>query len=615
MSHDIEQHNTAPSATRRTVLTGAAWSVPVIAAASIAPMASASQGQLTVDIQGADIAAGGSRPVVVNLKNAGGQPWAGQVVTLSVGSIPAGMSLDDTTGVTDGSGQFTTTLRAAATVANGATVTVTVTAASLTATDTTTVSGGLTLTLTSANTRLTAGSASGFTATLKNAAGAGVSGQTLTFSVSDVTGTFSSVSGTTNSAGQVSSNLTTDKWTTPGATATVKVTGPGSTTATVSALVLGANAVLIGYNITGAMGTGNTNSYDPLTQPQRVFPSPIKQIVSGGLYDGTDGYFSLFLLEDGTVWGVGRNSKGQLGLGDTNDRLNITMIPNIPKAVQIAAGDDTGYAVLEDGRAMGWGSNGSREIGDGTQTNRTSPVFITGLGDQVAEIAAGAMGALARMKDKTVRAWGSNSNGQVGDGSTTPRATPVALSLTGVEQIVAGQVSSYARLSSGELRAWGDNGYGQLGIGSTSQSNSPAAVTGLTGAVAEIASAYRTVYARIAATGAVMAWGANDSREQGLTHYGMVGNNSNRNVSTPVTVISGGAAKLGASARVAYVQMTDKTFRAWSYNGDRGLGNGNTGGEPWTPVSANSTMPSGRTVTAMTNYSFSSLTTAYVLAP
>ncbi|MFO0604513.1 MAG: hypothetical protein U0324_15130 [Polyangiales bacterium] len=94
-------------------------------------------------------------------------------------------------------------------------------------------------------------------------------------------------------------------------------------------------------------------------------------------------------------------------------------------------------------------------------------------------VSAGELYTLALLDDGTVRAWGSNISGQLGDGTTTPRATPVAVAgLAGVRQVAAGYSHACALLADGSAMCWGRNNTGQLGDGTTTARLTPVAVAG-----------------------------------------------------------------------------------------------------------------------------------------
>jgi hypothetical protein len=144
-------------------------------------------------------------------------------------------------------------------------------------------------------------------------------------------------------------------------------------------------------------------------------------------------------------------------------------------------------------------------------------------------VAGGGEHSLALKNDGTVWAWGHNVYGQLGDGSTTTRLTPVRVSgLTQVIAIAAGEGHSLALKSDGTVRAWGHNVYGQLGDGITTNSSSPVTVSGLTGVISAIAAGGGHSLALKSDGTVVWAWGYNA--------YGQLGNNTTADSDVPVTV-------------------------------------------------------------------------------
>lgn len=93
----------------------------------------------------------------------------------------------------------------------------------------------------------------------------------------------------------------------------------------------------------------------------------------------------------------------------------------------IAAGQNASYARRSDGTVWGWGANSQGQVGDGTTTQRTSPVQTSGLSN-IALIGAGEAHAIAATTSGVVSTWGDNSYGQLGDGTTASRSTPGAIS-------------------------------------------------------------------------------------------------------------------------------------------------------------------------------------------
>ena len=201
--------------------------------------------------------------------------------------------------------------------------------------------------------------------------------------------------------------------------------------------------------------------------------------VTGAVVAGAG--FVLVLKTDGTVYGWGSNTNGQLGNGTTTTTSTPVQASGLSGVVAIAAGTAHSLALKSDGTVYAWGLNTNGQIGDGTTTQRTSPVQISGLSGVVA-IAAGASFSLAVKSDGTARAWGLNTNGQLGDDTTTQRTSPVTVTgLTGAVGIAAGATHSLALLSNSTVKAWGYNGNGQIGDNSQTQRKIPVAVAQLSG--------------------------------------------------------------------------------------------------------------------------------------
>lgn len=127
------------------------------------------------------------------------------------------------------------------------------------------------------------------------------------------------------------------------------------------------------------------------------------------------------------------------------------------------------------------GANEHGQIGDGTTMQRDSPVAVTLPGSVPATaIAAGFGHGLALGRNGTLYAWGANEHGQLGDGTTTDRYTPMAVTLPSsvlATAVAAGYQHSLALARNGTLYAWGYNTDGQLGDGTTEERDSPVPVT------------------------------------------------------------------------------------------------------------------------------------------
>jgi len=318
-----------------------------------------------------------------------------------------------------------------------------------------------------------------------------------------------------------------------------------------------------GDNSAGQLGDGSTVSSS--------FPVTITGLGGAVVSIATGDYHTVALMADGTVKAWGLNGSGQLGNGtNANSSLPVPVVGLSGRVMAIAAGDYFTLALMADGTVMAWGSNYYGQFGNGSYNNSSVPVAVTALGGTVKAIAAGWAHSVALMTDGTVKAWGDNYYGQLGNGSYNESSTPTAVSgLDGVvTAIAAGDTHTVALLTDGTMRTWGDNYYGQLGNGEDgSDSYTPVAVTGLAGTVAAIAAGdYHTV--AIMVDGTVKAWGDNGS--------GQFGDGSYNSSSLPVTTVGlGGAAKfIEAGNYFTVALLTDGTVKAWGDNSSGQLGNG-----------------------------------------
>jgi alpha-tubulin suppressor-like RCC1 family protein len=146
----------------------------------------------------------------------------------------------------------------------------------------------------------------------------------------------------------------------------------------------------------------------------------------------------------------------------------------LPSSV-LASGSSHSLIVKSDGTVWAVGDNANGQLGDNTTTPRATFAQVAGLSN-VTKVATGAQHSMALTSTGALYVWGDNAFGQVGDGTVIDRKTPVLLSLTGVTAIAAGEYHSVALKSNGDAYAWGRNVNGQLGKGNTTQGNAPAVI-------------------------------------------------------------------------------------------------------------------------------------------
>src|SRR2546425_338952 len=236
-------------------------------------------------------------------------------------------------------------------------------------------------------------------------------------------------------------------------------------------------------------------------------------------------------LPDGTVQCWGRNYSGQLGNGDgnlTNSPVPVTA-RGLTTATSVVTGDAHTCALLGDGTVQCWGVGDSGQRGDGTFNNIASvPVAVVGMGGaghltNALAVAARGYHSCALLGDGTVRCWGRNVDGQLGDGTTAPlncspgsggSSTPVqVIGITSAAAVIAGGYHTWALLADGTAWCWGRSGDGQLGTGARAGAATAVPVTNLTGVTAMTAGFYHTC--ALLPNGTVWCWGRNDDGQLG----------------------------------------------------------------------------------------------------
>ncbi|MTV26604.1 hypothetical protein FTX61_14445 [Nitriliruptoraceae bacterium ZYF776] len=212
----------------------------------------------------------------------------------------------------------------------------------------------------------------------------------------------------------------------------------------------------------GAHGLGAAGAWSP--EPLQVEGLPaVRDVAIGASH-------VLVLTEDGTVWTWGANWYGQLGHGTTDAAHVPQQVPGIVDAISVAAGFGHSVAAMSDGSVLAWGSNWEGQLGNGQMgwgVEERSPVPVANLSTAV-EVAAGADHTLALLADGTVRTWGTNGQGQLGNGSTTNSATPQLVPfVTDVKMLAASATGNHSLAlgHDGTLWSWGRNAEGQVGTG------------------------------------------------------------------------------------------------------------------------------------------------------
>jgi alpha-tubulin suppressor-like RCC1 family protein/rhodanese-related sulfurtransferase len=222
-----------------------------------------------------------------------------------------------------------------------------------------------------------------------------------------------------------------------------------------------------------AWGRNNNSQLGDGTTTSRSYPTPVTGLSNITALAVGDGQFNnkyvVALMSNGTVWAWGENSFGQIGDGTVGaNRPSPVRVTGLSNVTAIAASSCSTYARKSDGALWAWGNNYYGELGDGTTNNRTTPVQVAGLSN-ITAMTCNDYNAYAVGADGTVYGWG---RGNLGDGTVLQRNTPV--SLPGVSNAVAvapgfdGASDVRAALTGdGTVWTWGTNTTGQLGDGTT----------------------------------------------------------------------------------------------------------------------------------------------------
>jgi alpha-tubulin suppressor-like RCC1 family protein len=278
-----------------------------------------------------------------------------------------------------------------------------------------------------------------------------------------------------------------------------------------------------GSNQTGQLGDGTTDATAVPVRVQLPAGTKVTQARAGCFH-------TLALTSKGHVLAWGDNTDGQFGNGTTagSDTPVRVRLPQGTTATAISAGENFSLARTSKDHALAWGDNSLGEFGNGSTVSSETPVRVKlPKGSKVRILSAGFNFAFASTSGGGAYAWGADNLGQLGDGiTTTDSDTPVSIGpqQVGSQQggpfghlvsVVAGCGHALALISTGQLLAWGANSMGQLGNGTTTSSDKgvlvmlPAGVT-----VTAISASCNNSYA-LTANGHVLAWGANSHGQLG----------------------------------------------------------------------------------------------------
>lgn len=323
-----------------------------------------------------------------------------------------------------------------------------------------------------------------------------------------------------------------------------------------------------GANDRGQLGDGTTVAR--MLPTTALVSTPSAQVVAGA-------EFTCVRRAAGSVVCVGDNRSGQAGNGMVGRADTPVEVVGLSNAVDLAAGYRHACAVLSTGAVRCWGENRVGQLGDGTTiTPRLALVTAQGI-TNATRVAVSDQFSCARSADGTVRCWGDNRDGIIGNGTAgmVPALTPqLVSSVTNAVSITVGLRHVCALLATGSVRCWGNNDEGQLGDGTLVARSTPTLVTGLSDAVEIAAGEHFTCARRV--SGSVVCWGRNIEGQLGD------GTRTSRLVPTAVLSLSD-AVELSLGAGSACVRRASGSVVCWGRDSVGQLGDGAIGPDTTAP--------------------------------
>jgi alpha-tubulin suppressor-like RCC1 family protein len=314
------------------------------------------------------------------------------------------------------------------------------------------------------------------------------------------------------------------------------------------ALLAAGTVACWGQNDLGQVGNGASNPYDQATA---VTAPAIVKGLTGAKQISVGLRHACALLSNGTVKCWGSDYFGQLGVPRPASGVQAVpvTVPGLSGVVSVAAGNPFTCALLASGGIDCWGDNQNGELGDGVTAvagfgqSSTTPVAVKGI-TTAKGLAAGGETACALLAGGSVRCWGLDFDGELGNGVKTGSPVLVPVTVRGISSATSLAISGSdiagggggggpvcALLSGGGVRCWGEDSYGDLGNGKLNvDSPVPVVARGVSGAVAVSTGAAFSCALR--STGVVECWGSDTFGQLGAGAKGNLGSYS----LTPVTI-------------------------------------------------------------------------------
>jgi alpha-tubulin suppressor-like RCC1 family protein len=279
-------------------------------------------------------------------------------------------------------------------------------------------------------------------------------------------------------------------------------------------------------------------------------------------------FHTMLLKTGGTLWAWGDNTSGQLGDSTTTNKSSSTQVGTETDWTAVKGGyAPQTVAIKSNGTLWAWGNNSGGQLGDGTTVSKSSPTQVE-TATNWSTISAGDSHTVAIKTDGTLWAWGNNGYGQLGNGTTTQQYSPIQIgTATNWSAVAAGQFHTVAIKTDGTLWAWGWNLSGQLGDGTIADKPSPIQI-GTAVNWSYVAAGYAHTIA-LRSDGTLWAWGLNSN--------GQLGDSSTTAIFSPKKVGTGSSWSVVASGDSHIIAiMSDGTLWTCGKNDNGQLGDGTT---------------------------------------
>jgi alpha-tubulin suppressor-like RCC1 family protein len=325
------------------------------------------------------------------------------------------------------------------------------------------------------------------------------------------------------------------------------------------------------YSNVGALKTGT------MSAPSGVL---IGGTMLGAKAAAGGGIHTAVVLNDGTVRTFGLNSDGQLGVNDAASRSTPVQVFGISSsATAVACGYKHTAVLLADGTVRTFGRNNTGQLGDNTTVSKSTPVQVFGISSSATAVTCGKYHTAVLLSDGTVRTFGDGNSGRLGDNTNVDKKTPVQVwgISSSATAVAGGGYHTAVLLADGTVRTFGYNAQGQLGDNTTVSKSTPVQVWDISSSATAV-SCGRDHIAVLLADGTVRTFGSND--------FGQLGIDNLVSRLTPVQVfgISSSATAIACGDQHTVILLANGTVMTIGRNNNGQLGINVTAGTRMTPV-------------------------------